>query len=255
MQTAIRRIDVGGRLLTNRMKELISLRQINLMDETHLVNQIKEDTCFVSQDFRADLEQSWRPIKRKIDLNDPLLTTGQSVMVDYVLPDYHTTFRGRVKPHEPRVTGARLAGKGSMGDSAAMEDACVLGNERFTVPELLFAPSDIDMAQAGLPEAVVQSLRSLPVGLWPVLLANVLLVGGNTKTMGFVERFESDLRSLVPSECPVEVRHAIDPVTYTWLGGSRLASNQANFRKYAVTRDEYLENGPHWTAKRYAQPH
>jgi len=50
------RVQVGGKLLTNYLKETISFRQWNMMDETFLVNRIKEACCFVSQDLKADLK-------------------------------------------------------------------------------------------------------------------------------------------------------------------------------------------------------
>ena len=50
------RIDVGGKLLTNHLKELISFRQWNMMDETYIVNEIKEKCCFVSSNYTADME-------------------------------------------------------------------------------------------------------------------------------------------------------------------------------------------------------
>ncbi len=54
-QTA-HRIDVGGKLLTNHLKEIVSFRQWNMMDETHIINEVKEACCFVSEDFKRDLE-------------------------------------------------------------------------------------------------------------------------------------------------------------------------------------------------------
>lgn len=35
---------------------LYSDRQLMVMDETHVVNQMKEDTCYVSTDFWGDME-------------------------------------------------------------------------------------------------------------------------------------------------------------------------------------------------------
>lgn len=98
LPAAIRRIDLGGKALTNFMKELVSYRQVrndlrgamcatqcgalssgqpwvlvaepltgcacahrivcrsvNMMDETYLLEHIKEQLCFVSQDTAADL--------------------------------------------------------------------------------------------------------------------------------------------------------------------------------------------------------
>ncbi|KAI9788240.1 MAG: Actin- protein 6 [Piccolia ochrophora] len=80
-----------------------------------------------------------------------------------------------------------------------------LGNERFVVPELLFRPGDIGMEQAGIAELITHSLATLPGALWPALLANVVVVGGNAHMPGFVERLSTDLRKLVPAECTLRV--------------------------------------------------
>ena len=50
------RLDVGGKLLTNQLKEFISFRQWNMMEETYIMNHVKESCCFVSLDFDRDLE-------------------------------------------------------------------------------------------------------------------------------------------------------------------------------------------------------
>ena len=55
LRHASTRIDVGGKLLTNLLAENLSYKEINLRGETHLVNHIKESTCFVSSDFPADM--------------------------------------------------------------------------------------------------------------------------------------------------------------------------------------------------------
>lgn len=43
-----------------------------------------------------------------------------------------------------------------------------LTNERFAVPEMLFHPSDIGIQEMGIPEAIVDSIQSLPEGQTPV---------------------------------------------------------------------------------------
>jgi hypothetical protein len=55
----IYRIDIGGKLLTNHLKELISFRQWYMMDQTPVMNNIKELCCFVARDFEVEL-QSWK---------------------------------------------------------------------------------------------------------------------------------------------------------------------------------------------------
>ena len=51
-------VDVGGKLLTNHLKELVSFRQWNMMDQTAVMNHVKETCCFVSLDFGKDLERA-----------------------------------------------------------------------------------------------------------------------------------------------------------------------------------------------------
>jgi len=48
----VRRLNIGGKLLTNYLKELVSYRQWNMMDEYLLMNQV---TCSV---IRSRLELS-----------------------------------------------------------------------------------------------------------------------------------------------------------------------------------------------------
>ncbi|XP_034736205.1 actin-related protein 6-like [Etheostoma cragini] len=85
MKEGIRRINVGGKLLTNHLKEIISYRQLHVMDETHVINQVKEDVCYVSQQFHKDMEM----LQRKGEEN--------SVMRDYVLPDFSSIKKGFCK--------------------------------------------------------------------------------------------------------------------------------------------------------------
>ena len=56
----IRRLDVGGKALTNYLKELLSFRQYNLMDDSWLVNRVKERLCFVAQSFGLELAVAQR---------------------------------------------------------------------------------------------------------------------------------------------------------------------------------------------------
>lgn len=74
----IRRVNVGGKLMTNYMKELISFRAWNMMDETHLIDDIKRKLCYVSVDFDDDLRkilsekkmEKYAKKKRKTDVDD-----------------------------------------------------------------------------------------------------------------------------------------------------------------------------------------
>ncbi|KAL9037153.1 MAG: hypothetical protein Q9214_005826 [Letrouitia sp. 1 TL-2023] len=185
IQQAVRRLDVGGKMLTNYLKELVSIRHYNLMNEDHLVNDAKEQVCFVSSDFRRDLESTWKGASESRKQRDG---NAEDIVVDYVLPDYNAATKGFMRPHDPSLA-ARVRKMGAMANpGGVVEDFMTLGNERFSVPELLFNPGDIGMQEAGLSETVFQSLSGLPPGLWPAMLGNILVVGGNALIKGFVER-------------------------------------------------------------------
>lgn len=49
------RLDVGGKLLTNYLKEILSFRHLDLKNSDRLIKQIKEDVCFVSQNLMQDM--------------------------------------------------------------------------------------------------------------------------------------------------------------------------------------------------------
>jgi actin-related protein 6 len=63
-----------------------------------------------------------------------------------------------------------------------------LNNERFTIPELLFNPSDIGMKEMGLSEAIVDSVQACHADIQPHLYNNIVLIGGNSLMTGFRDR-------------------------------------------------------------------
>ena len=59
------RINLGGKHLTNYLKEIISYRQLMVMDETYVVNQIKEEMCYVAVDFDNEMDLAkWVTVAR-----------------------------------------------------------------------------------------------------------------------------------------------------------------------------------------------
>lgn len=42
--------------LTSVVLVFVFHRQLHVMDETHVINQVKEDVCYVSQDFYKDMD-------------------------------------------------------------------------------------------------------------------------------------------------------------------------------------------------------
>lgn len=242
LHAACRRLDIGGKTLTNQLKDVLS-RTVEVQKEDWIVQEIKEDVCFVSESFDTDLERVW-----KGGLKDPR-DIDPSIVVDYVLPDYEAVKRGFARPHDRNISRKDRA----LGiDGGPREHIVTIANERFTVPELLFTPSDIGMQQDGIAGTILQSIFSLPKGLWQAFLANILVVGGSSKFPGFVERLELELRSRVDEDYLVRLARAKDPLKNAWLGGARLARNEDVLKDLVVTRQEYLEHGDLWTRRKFA---
>eukprot|EP01083_Nonionella_stella_P178454 630410_1 len=179
---AVRRIDVGGKVLTNYLKEVVSFRKFNLMDETHLMDDIKHRLCYVSTDFESEMKK-YR-MKRS-----PLWT-------NFVLPNGSTHSRGYI-----------FGSKDDPGTDPRDENTQILllKNERIAIPEILFHPSDIDITQAGIAETVVQSIEACTREMHGMLYSNILLCGGNVLFENFTERLESEIRRLAPCQHSVQV--------------------------------------------------
>ncbi|KAH9286848.1 Actin-related protein 6 [Echinococcus granulosus] len=228
------RLSVGGKILTNRLIEVTSYRQLDVRSEVYIMNQCKEDGCFVSTDFWADLTCAK---SRDLSVN--------TIAREYVLPDYIDVHRGYLRDPSEKPKDAV--------DRTKLQGYILrLSNERFTVPELLFHPSDVGYTEMGISEAAQYLLTErLPPGVRPGAMANVLLIGGNSKFSGYKERVLNDLRSCVPHDLPVNVCAPPDPQLYAWQGGALLASNRDDFDQYLVTRREYEENGHAYCESRF----
>lgn len=258
VEPSVTRLDLGGKALTNLLKEVLSYRAFNLMDETYVVNSIKERLCFVSTDFDRDLATC--------RLRGPTNTVRR----DFVLPDYAGNFHGYVRggPDDPRVrareeqqriksseNGGGEAGEGgdakrpriaNGGEAGAPEQAVAMNNERFTVMESLFRPADIGLPQGGVHECVMRSVGAVVGGggrdLAPILLGNVLLVGGSARCPGLADRLRLELQSLAPTGVDVRVHVPHEPEKAALRGALRWAPSQ-ECAAQRVTRAEYMERG------------
>lgn len=216
----IRRLNVGGKLLTNHLKDIISYRQYNVMEETYVINQVKEDTCYVAENVNEELKLASKS------------GSANHIVRNYVLPDFNNIRRGYIQ--DP-----------NNADQKEKEEHCQilrLNNERFVVPEILFHPSDIGIKSMGIAEAVVKSIYSCPKEHQENLAKNIVLTGGNCKLPGFRDRMYAEIRSQLPYLWEVNVFLPDDPITYSWEGGNPLLKFP-NFKSFLVTKEEYEELG------------
>ena len=67
-----------------------------MMDETYVINQLKEDTSFVSTDFNKDMKIAQKKGK------------DNTFLIDYVLPDFTTLRRGYIRPKDEVGSGEQV---------------------------------------------------------------------------------------------------------------------------------------------------
>ncbi|KAJ8950169.1 hypothetical protein NQ314_008022 [Rhamnusium bicolor] len=216
----VRRLNVGGKLLTNHLKDIISYRQYNVMEETYVINQVKEDTCYVVKDVKEELKKAAKS------------GIANDIIRNYVLPDFNNIRRGYIQ--DPNNTNQK-----------EKEENCQilrLNNERFIVPEILFHPSDIGMKSMGIAEAVVKAIYCCPKDQQENLAKNIVVIGGNCKFPGFKERMYAELRSQLPHIWDINVYQPDDPISYSWKGGKPLLKTP-DFKSFLVTKEEYEELG------------
>ncbi|CEQ39373.1 SPOSA6832_00899, partial [Sporobolomyces salmonicolor] len=175
-------IDVGGKLLTNYLKELVSYRHWYMMDQTSTMEHAKEEACYVTTQWNEDWEAA--------------NANNNHIVRTYVLPDFTPTSTNKLgyvrtgltppPPSPPPVDPA--APYKAQAPPQDEEQLLYLCNERFTVPEVLFNPSTIDLNQAGLAETIAVSIASLPAELQGMFWNNIVCVGGSVGFEGFGAR-------------------------------------------------------------------
>jgi len=236
---AIRRLNVGGKMLTNHLKTIVSYRSYNVMQETHLINDVKERLCYVSLDFLNELALTRFKGKKNL------------LRREYVMPDYVKHFTGLIRnPNEPEPAAAPAASTPTPDGGpprkkqreANDEQVLTISSERISVPEVLFHPSDINIEQAGVAECIVQSADACLPDLRELLYSNIVLTGGTSLLPNFEARLRAELRQLIPSDHSVGITHVADPLLAAWRGGSIFAASDS-FPSQVVTKEEYREHG------------
>ena len=219
---AVRRIDVGGKVMSNWLKELVSYRHINMYDDLYLINDMKERLCHVSSDVTADLSLAGR--HRKLN----------HLTKQYLLPNHITTHTGTVLSNSADSTAATTTG----GDDVVIS----VSNECIAVPELLFYPSDVGIEQGGLGAAIVESVTACAEYMHALLYEHIIVLGGSSQFPGLIERLDAEVRQRAPDEYRVRIRRSNEPLTTAWCGGSCL-SIDPSFSSVSVTKREYDEWG------------
>ncbi|ODV63561.1 Arp6p [Ascoidea rubescens DSM 1968] len=221
----VKKLDIGGRFLTGFLREVISFRYYNVADETMLVNNIKEQSCFVAEDYNKSLG-----LLKK----DRIFS-----IIEFVLPDFKTTTRGFVLTNSKKK---ELFEKGINPD----EDCQILKlyDERFSVPETIFDPEICGIRnKCGLIKTIHDCIQSVPELVRPLLVSNIVCVGGNFKLKGFKQRLIKELNQVLPIDWDVKVAISEDPSIYSWQSMNELVKNHDLINKVYISKEEYDEKG------------
>ena len=117
------RVDIGGKALTNYLKEVVSHRQWNVMNDTHLINTVKESLAFVAEDYLAELRRCRQETSPAAVAAARAEYRYAGILREFVLPDYQTVHMGFVKP--PPTPPAAVAAADA---TAALPTAATAGS-------------------------------------------------------------------------------------------------------------------------------
>ncbi|CCD23231.1 Arp6p NDAI_0B01960 [Naumovozyma dairenensis CBS 421] len=216
---AIKKLDIGGRFLTGLLKETLSFRHYDLMDETLLVNNIKEKCLFVSPTSYFD------SFKAK-----------EETSVEYILPDISSSYLGytRENKSKPLPEGSQVV---------------KLYDELFSVPETFFHPEISRILKPGIVETILESLSMIPEILRPLLVANIVCTGGNFNLPHFAARLAAELQRQLPTDwtCRISVPKK-ECELFSWKSMCQFA-NTDSYKKTRISKEEYYEHGPDWLTK------
>lgn len=121
--------------------------------------------------------------------------------------------------------------------------------ERFTIPEVIFQPSDAGFSgMAGLPRVICNAIQACPRMYQSALYGCIRLIGGVSMKRNMKERLQREIRMLVPTQYKVQVEAAEDPMHDAWLQAKSwiLEKQQSNqdaatlsHSTWSISRDEF----------------
>ncbi|CAD8166378.1 unnamed protein product [Paramecium pentaurelia] len=209
MYSGLRRIDIGGRLLTNQLKDNISFKQFDLKNYFLLSSKIKEILCFVSLNYFQDMKKPKNHFRKY-----------------YILPDF-----------EIRREGYAV----DLLNVGFLDEKLILDKERMTIPEILFRPTEIGLAQKGPTETFFDSLSTIHKDLQGYFAENIYLSGGNSFFSSFYDRLYNEIRQNSSIDWNVNLTH-LDDIDSVFQGSLHF-NRSSEFQNASFTKAEYQEKG------------
>lgn len=215
---AVKKLDIGGRFINGLLKETLSFRHYNVMDETILVDNIKEKCLFMSPTSYFDS-----------------FSKRDQTAVEYVLPDFQTSLHGYVadRKNPPPKEAQTIK----------------LRDELFSVPETFFHPEIAQLLKPGIIETVLESLSLVPEPLRPLMVSNIVCTGGNFNLPHFPDRLATELQRQLPTDWSSQVYIPTPDSELSSWHAMRAFAHTDSYKNARVTREEYYEHGVEWTTK------
>ncbi len=98
-----------------------------------------------------------------------------------------------------------------------------LGSATWKAPEVLFDPSILGVNDAGLIDAIFESIEQTDITIRRELSNDIILTGGSSLIFGLRERVETELKRRLP-HLPINVYALQDALTFSWTGAANLAT-------------------------------
>lgn len=191
--TSIVRVDVGGKLLTNRLKEYLSYTQVNVMCDEWLVNRVKEVYGKVSLSFsdttaRGNVERYFLP------------TVPSMLPLGKTEEELEAILQPALLASDSATSGMASSDTTSPSDLRTLPQLSIDDTIRYGIPELLFTPGDVGIPQCGVIEAAGHAifkrgmLSDMPL-FSRELLSTVVVYGGSSCFPHLHQRLHEGLSS------------------------------------------------------------
>ncbi|KPI89168.1 putative actin-related protein 2 [Leptomonas seymouri] len=238
LTTAQRRLDLGGRDVTNRVKRLLCGHQGGLR-------------------------------RGAASKNDLLMSSAHAAPHPAVLGGVDDAFRQLKERHcyvsvDPRLDQHLARATNALQRTCVLPDGaiCRLGAERFTAPEVLFDPSLMDVDSPGISAVLWESIEAADVDVRKVLYESIVLSGGSTLFPGFGARLTRDMKELYLTEklkgdmnrmarCPIQVNEPPRRQYMAYMGGALVAELSADQPEMWTSLERYQEDGVSAVVARY----
>lgn len=227
LQKAVAQSPIGGEFITSKCRQLLE-EQLNIEIVPYYMVKSKESVKpgeppkFVRRSD-LDLTDSFK----RFMIRDTILD-----FATHVLQVSDTTYNESVLP--------RVSYEFPNGYNTDF------GEERFRIPEALFNPSILKGVQPNsmldVVHLITNSINMCDAELRSSFFSNIMVVGGNSMLIGFIDRLNNEFNHLNYKTKISAPPSAAERRFSSWIGGSILGS-LGTFHQMWISKQEYEETG------------